>query len=284
MKGDKVVKFGNFTDDEYECLPVPTMECRMLNAIILGCTMEGPEVWKEIFYCNTKVSPIFPAVNDRLKTILLLAMDQKLCETINSIFRKLTETEKMKLPKIPTPTLFSQCYLEYIEYREIEAIMDSFSLFCTDDKGGVMQLNNIITFTKKYDVIDIDDEKLSNLPKYLQTLFMAISEDHQCTSPDANRVVNKLYTACVFNSIQVYCHDIKYLTIKVAKIYMSMSPSKTEIFWCYKAEGGMLSWFEKIKRLRVFLIQNKNDEIHSEFHYFTTYNYKQRVIYYPEIE
>ena len=54
-----------------------------------------------------------------------------------------------------------------------------------------------------------------------------------------------------------------------------MSPSKTGRFGCYKAEGGMLSWFEKITRLRVFLIQDNNDEIHGEFHYFTTYKYKK---------
>ena len=114
-----------------------------------------------------------------------------------------------------------------------------------------MQLNNIMKFTKKYDGIDIDDEKLRNLPKYLQTLFMANSEDHQFTSPDANRVMDKLYTACVFNSIQVYCHDIKEITMKVAKTYMSMSPSKTGRLGCYKPEGGMLSWFEKITLLRI---------------------------------
>ena len=157
--------------------------------------------------------------------MLLLAMGQKLCETINSIFRKLKGTENTKLPKTPTHTFFRQCYVKSIEDRDIEAIMDSCALFCTDDKGGVMQLNNIMTFTQKYDGIDIDDEKLSNLPKYLQTLFMAISEDHQFTSPDANRLINKLYTACFFNSIQVYYHDIKDLTMKVVKTYMSMSRS-----------------------------------------------------------
>ena len=90
--------------------------------------------------------------------------------------------------------------------------------------------------------------------------------------------------ACVFNSIQVYCHDIKYFTMKVAKTYMSMSPSKTGRFGFYKPEGDMLSWFEKITRLRVFLIQDNNDEIHGEFHYFTTSEYKERVNNDPGIQ
>ena len=73
-----------------------------------------------------------------------------------------------------------------------------------------------------------------------------------------------------FNTIQVYCHDIQDLTMKVVKTYMSMSPSETGRFGCYKPEGDMLTWFEKITRLRVFVIQDKNDSLHGEFHYFTT--------------
>ena len=46
----------------------------------------------------------------------------------------------------------------------------------------------------------------------------------------------------------------------------------------------MLSWFEKITRLRVFLIQDNNDEIHGEFHYFTTSKYKERVNNDPGIQ
>ena len=171
---------------------------------------------------------------------------------MNLIFRNLKGMENIKLPETPTPTFFRKCYVESIEDVNIQAIIDSYALFCTDDKEGVMQLNDIMTFTDKYDGIEIDDEKLRNLPKYLQTLFMATSEDHQFTSSDANRVMNKLYTACVFNIIQVYCHDIQYFTMKVAKTYMSMSPSKTGRFGCYKPEGDMLSWFEKITRLREF--------------------------------
>ena len=56
-----------------------------------------------------------------------------------------------------------------------------------------------------------------------------------------------------------------------------MSPSETGCFECYKPEGDMLTWFEKITRLRVFLMQDKNDEKHGEFHYFTTSEYKERL-------
>ena len=128
--------------------------------------------------------------------------------------------EKIKLPGKPTPSMLRKCYVESMEDVGIQAIIDSYGFFYTDENDGVIKINNIMTVTKKYDGIDIDDEKLRNLPKYLQTLYMDKSEDHKFTSPDANRVMNKLYTACVFNKIQVYCHDIQYLTMKVVKTYM----------------------------------------------------------------
>ena len=71
----------------------------------------------------------------------------------------------INLPKIPSPTFIRQCYVKSIEYIDIEAIMDSFGLFCNDDRVGVIQLNKIITFTEYYDGINIDDEKMSSLPK-----------------------------------------------------------------------------------------------------------------------
>ena len=37
--------------------------------------------------------------------------------------------------------------------------MDSCGLFYNDDRVGVMQLKNIITFTEDYHGINIDDEK-----------------------------------------------------------------------------------------------------------------------------
>ena len=64
--GDKVLKFGNFPDVEYTCSRQPTSEWRSLNAISLACTMDGPDVWKALFSCNAKVSPIVSEAGDRL--------------------------------------------------------------------------------------------------------------------------------------------------------------------------------------------------------------------------
>ena len=55
---------------------------------------------------------------------------------------------------------------------------------------------------------------------------MSDINDHQFKSPDDDRVMNKLYTDCVFNTIQVYCHEIKELTVKVAKHICSCNPLK----------------------------------------------------------
>ena len=39
---------------------------------------------------------------------------------------------------------------------------------------------------------------------------------------------------CVFNTIQIYCHEIKDFTVQVYKKYMSISPSETGRFGCYQ--------------------------------------------------
>ena len=74
--------------------------------------MKGPEVWKGIFSCNAKMSPIVPAGGDRLPTMLSLKMDHKLCETINYISIKLKGTVTINLPKTPSPTLIRQCHVK----------------------------------------------------------------------------------------------------------------------------------------------------------------------------
>ena len=164
-------------------------------------------------------------------------MDQKLCETINSIFRKFKGTFLIRLPKTPSPTLIRRCYVNSIEDRDIEAIMDSCRLLCNDDRVGWIQLNKILRFTDNYDGIIIDNENISILPEKLQTFIMSDMYGHHFASPDADRVINKLYTACVFNNIEVYCHKIKELNVKVSKKYMSMSPNKPGCFGCYQPGG-----------------------------------------------
>ena len=74
--------------------------------------------------------------------------------------------------------------------------MDTWELVCNDDRVGWMQLNKILTFTEDYDGINIDDEKNSILPEELQTLFMSDINGHNFASPDADRVMNQLYTDC----------------------------------------------------------------------------------------
>ena len=66
LKVDKVVKFGNFSDEEYECNRVPSDVWCTLNGISESFTMKGPEVWKGIFSCNAKMSSIVPDGDDRL--------------------------------------------------------------------------------------------------------------------------------------------------------------------------------------------------------------------------
>ena len=83
MKGDKVLKFGNFKNVEYNCHRRPTSVWRSLNAISLDCKMEGPDVWKALFSCNAKMSSIVPDGGDRLTNMLLLAMDKQICDTLN---------------------------------------------------------------------------------------------------------------------------------------------------------------------------------------------------------
>ena len=134
-----------------------------------------------------------------------------------------------------------------------------------------MQLNKVLIFTDDYNGIIIDNENISILPEKLQTLFMYDMYGHHFVSPDADRDMNKLYTACVLNNIEVYCHEIKELTVEVAKPYMSMSPSETGHFGYCQPGEGMLTWFENTSGVRIFLIKDTNGYITGRFRYFTTY-------------
>ena len=122
--------------------------------------MEGPELLIGIFSCNAKISSIVPAGGDRFPTFLSLAMDKKICETINYIFSKVKVTVPILLPKTRSPTLIRRCYVASIVYRYIEAIMDTCGLFRNYYSFGWIQLDTILKLTKDYNGINIDDEKL----------------------------------------------------------------------------------------------------------------------------